>query len=113
VIETNVFQLSQPGAFADSLTEVLRDGARALLAQAVEAAVAALLAGHSHKLTEDGRQRLVRRGHLPELKIMTGVGPVAVHCPRVLDHVDQDRNPSAFPRRFCHLTRAAQRPSKY
>ncbi len=35
--ETNVFQLSQPGTFADPLTEVLRAGARALLAQAVEA----------------------------------------------------------------------------
>ena len=37
--DTNVFQLSQPGTFADSLTEVLRNGARALLAQAVEAEV--------------------------------------------------------------------------
>jgi hypothetical protein len=41
--ETNVFQLSQPGTFADPLTEVLRNGARALLVQAVEAEVAALL----------------------------------------------------------------------
>jgi len=32
VTETNVFQLSQPGTFADPLTEVLRKGARALLA---------------------------------------------------------------------------------
>jgi putative transposase len=37
VTETNVFQLSQPGTFTDPLTEVLRNGARALLAQAVEA----------------------------------------------------------------------------
>ena len=37
MIDTNVFQLSQPGTFADPLTEILRDGARALLAQAVEA----------------------------------------------------------------------------
>jgi hypothetical protein len=37
VTETNVFQLSQPGAFTDQLTEVLRNGARALLARAVEA----------------------------------------------------------------------------
>ena len=37
--ETNVFQLSQPGTFADPLTEVLRNGARALLSQAVEAEV--------------------------------------------------------------------------
>jgi hypothetical protein len=42
--ETNVFQLSQSGTFADPLTEVLRSGARALLAQAVEAELAALLA---------------------------------------------------------------------
>jgi putative transposase len=32
-------QLSQPGTFTDPLTEVLRNGARALLAQAVEAEV--------------------------------------------------------------------------
>ena len=33
--ETNVFLLSQPGTFTDPLTEILRNGARALLAQAV------------------------------------------------------------------------------
>jgi putative transposase len=43
VTETNVFQLSQPESFIDPLTEVLRDGARALLAQAIEAEVATLL----------------------------------------------------------------------
>ena len=83
--DTNVVQLTQPGTFADPLTEVLRNGARALLAQAVEAEVAALLANHVDKLTEDGRQRLVRHGHLPEREIMTGIGPVAVRCPRVRD----------------------------
>jgi len=87
VTETNVFQLSQPGSFVDPLTEVLRDGARALLAQAVEAEVAALLSCHADKLTADGRQRLVRHGHLPERKIMTGIGPVAVRCPRIRDRV--------------------------
>ena len=73
------------GAFSDPLTEVLRDGARALLAQAVEAEVAAFLSGHADKQTEDGRQRLVRHGHLPEREIMTGIGPVAVRAPRVRD----------------------------
>ena len=34
-------QLSQPGTFSDPLTQVLRNGARAVLAQAVEAEVAA------------------------------------------------------------------------
>jgi transposase-like protein len=89
VTDTNVFQLSQPGTFADPLTEVLRSGARALLAQAVEAEVAALLSGHADKLTDDGRQRLVRHGHLPEREIMTGIGPVAVRCPRVRDRIGE------------------------
>ena len=85
--DRNVFQLSQPGTFADPLTEVLRNGARALLAQAVEAEIAALLSCDADKLTDDGRQRLVRHGHLPEREIMTGIGPVAVRCPRVRDRV--------------------------
>jgi transposase-like protein len=87
VIDTNVFQLSQPGTFADPLTEILRDGARALLAQAVEAEVGALLSRHADEVTDDGRQRLVRHGHLPEREIMTGIGAVAVRCPRVRDRV--------------------------
>jgi putative transposase len=89
VIDNNVFQLSQPGTFLDPLTEVLRNGARALLAQAVEAEVAALLGGHADERTDDGRQRLVRHGHLPERKIITGIGPVAVCCPRVRDRVGE------------------------
>ena len=87
--DTNVFELSQPGSFADPLTEILRNGARALLAQAVEAEVAVLLSCHADKLTDDGRQRLVRHGHLPEREIMTGIGPVAVRCPRVRDRVGE------------------------
>jgi len=89
VTDTNVFELSQPGSFADPLTEVLRNGARALLTQAVEAEVAALLSCHADKLTDDGRQRLVRHGHLPEREIMTGIGPVAVRCPRVRDRIGE------------------------
>jgi putative transposase len=89
VTDTNVFQFSQPGTFADPLTEVLRNGVRALLAQAVEAEVAALLGCHADKLTANGHQRVVRHGHLPEREIMTGIGPVAVRCPRVRDRVEQ------------------------
>ena len=85
--DSNVFRLSQPGTFSDPLTEVLRNGARALLSQAVEAEVAALLNRHADQLTDDGRQRLVRHGHLPEREIVTGIGPVAVRCPRVRDRV--------------------------
>ena len=43
--DNNVIKLAQPGTFIDSLTEILRNGARALLAQAVEAEPPACLDG--------------------------------------------------------------------
>ena len=52
----NVVRLIQPGAFDDQLTEVLRDGARALLVRAVEAEVAYFLAKHAD-LRPRGRSR--------------------------------------------------------
>jgi len=96
VTDSNVFQLSQPGMLSDPLTEVLRSGARALLAQAVAAEVAGFLESHADKLTDDGRQRLVRHGHLPEREIMTGIGPVAVRAPRIRDRVGTGEERIAF-----------------
>jgi putative transposase len=80
-----VIKLIQPGTFNDQLTDVLRKGARALLAQAVEAEVADFLATHAELKTADSLRRIVRHGHLPEREVMTGIGPVAVRQPRVRD----------------------------
>jgi putative transposase len=85
VTNDTVVQLVQPGSFCDPLTEVLRNGARALLAQAVEAEVAEFLGKHADLKTRDGHQRVVRHGHLPEREVMTGIGPVPVRQPRVRD----------------------------
>jgi putative transposase len=85
VPKDTVVRLIQPGAFDDQLTEVLRNGARALLAQAVEAEVAGFLDKHAQCKTGDGRARVVRHGHLPEREVMTGIGPVPVRQPRVRD----------------------------
>jgi hypothetical protein len=68
VSNDNVVRLIQPGAFEDQLTEILRSGARTLLAEAVEAEVAEFLAKHADLMTENGRQRLVRHGHLPSAR---------------------------------------------
>ena len=87
--DNTVLKLSQPSTFSDPLTEVVRSGARSLLARAAEAEVAAFLDGHSEARTEEGRRRLVRHGHLPEREIMTGIGPVAVRAPRVRDRTGQ------------------------
>ena len=83
--DATVVKLLQPGSFADPLTEVLRNGARALLAQAVEAEVAEFLAKHVDLKTGTGLRRVVRHGHLPEREVMTGIGPVGVRQPRVRD----------------------------
>ena len=101
--DSNVIKLAQPGAFTDSLTEILRSGARALLTQAVEAEVAEFLAKHTDLKTETGQQRVVRHGHLPEREIMTGIGPVAVRQPRVRDREATEGarirySPSILPR---------------
>jgi putative transposase len=87
---STVVPLQQPGAIEDPLTEVLRSGARSLLAHAIEAEVAAFLGNHADKLTEDGRRRLVRHGHLPEREIVTGIGPIVVRAPRVRDRAGRD-----------------------
>src|SRR5450755_1992136 len=83
--DSKVFKLSQPGTFTDLLTEILRNGARALLAQAVETEASVFLETYGDLKTEDGRQRLVRHGHLPERAVMTGIGSVRVRQPRLRD----------------------------
>src|SRR5437763_1373481 len=85
VSDATVVKLLQPGSFSDPLTEVLRNGARALLAQAIEAEVAEFLAKHVDLKTATGLRRVVRHGHLPEREVMTGIGPVGVRQPRVRD----------------------------
>ena len=84
--EDTVVQLRQAGSFEDDpLTEVLRLGAWRLLGQAVEAEVAGFVEAYAHLMDSAGRRRIVRHGHLPEREIQTGIGPVAVRCPRVRD----------------------------
>jgi putative transposase len=104
VSNDNVTRLIQPRQFTDSLTDILHSGARALLAQAVEAEVAEFLGKHADLKTQRGHQRVVRHGHLPEREVMTGIGPVAVRQPRVRDREatvdDPDRirfSPSIVP----------------
>ena len=54
-MQDNIVKLSQPGAFSDPLTEVLRAGARPLLVHAVEAEVAGLIVIPANR--QSSRQR--------------------------------------------------------
>jgi putative transposase len=78
-----VVKLVQPPSSSDPLTEVLLNGARDLLAQAVAAEVAEFLGTHAGFLTEDGLQRCVRHGSLAEREVVIGIGLVIVPQPRV------------------------------
>ena len=67
----------------DTLTEVLRVGARKLLAQALEAEVSELVARYDVQRDEAGRAVVVRNGYQPEREIQTGIGPITVQVPKV------------------------------
>jgi transposase-like protein len=67
----------------DLLTELLRQGAQKLIHQAVEAELVELLASYGAVTDLRGRAAVVRNGHLPERKVLTGLGPVSVRIPKV------------------------------
>ncbi len=75
----------------DVLTKILREGAQALLAEAVEAEVADWIDAHDHLQDEYGHRQVVRNGRLPKRKITTGVGPVEIEQPRVHDRRGADQ----------------------
>lgn len=100
---STITHLPDPSGFSsDPLTDLVRDGARQLIRQAVESGLAVLLERHAADRLEDGRARLVRHGHLPEREVLTGIGPVPVKVPRVRDRgAGEDRisfTPSILPR---------------
>jgi len=83
--ENRVVSLRPEGEIDDPLTEILRSGARRLIAQAVEAEIDAFVASHAALTLPDGRQRIVRHGHDPVRTIQTGIGPIEVQKPKARD----------------------------
>jgi putative transposase len=70
---------------AMDLDELVREGARRMLAAALEAEVDAYLAAHTAERDEHGRRLVVRNGHARERQVTTAAGAVAVRPPRVND----------------------------
>ena len=83
--ENRVVALREKGAIDDPLTEILRAGARRLIAQAVEAEFETFLGSNADLVLADGRQRVVRHGHDPVRAIQTGIGSVDVEKPKARD----------------------------
>lgn len=73
------------------LDEIVRDGARQMLAAALKAEVAAYIDAHAHEVDENGHRLVVRNGCHQPREVLTAAGAVAVRAPRVNDkRVDAD-----------------------
>jgi putative transposase len=102
--DSTVVRFPQSEVVDDPLSEVLRAGARRLLAQAIEAEADAFLAEMADRRLADGRARFVRHGHGPERTIQTGIGSVAVQRVKV-----RDRAPAEGERRVRFTSRILPR----
>ena len=68
-----------------ALDEMLRDGARKMLQEAIEAEVTQYIQDCQELRDQMNRRLVTRNGHLPERNILTGIGPVNIRQPRVRD----------------------------
>src|SRR3954470_20223977 len=79
------------GAGRSLLDEIVRDGARQMLAAALQAEVAAYVEQFVDQLDENGRRLVVRNGYHQPRDVLTAAGAVEVTAPRVNDRrVDPD-----------------------
>ena len=67
------------------LDEIVRDGARQMLAAALRAEVAAYVEGFTDLVDENGYRLVVRNGYHGEREVLTAAGAVTVRAPRVND----------------------------
>jgi putative transposase len=79
------------GASRSLLDEIVRDGARQMLAAALQAEVAAYVEQFVDQVDDNGRRLVVRNGYHREREVLTAAGAVSVTAPRVNDRrVDPD-----------------------
>jgi transposase-like protein len=82
---------SNGGGRRSLLDEIVRDGARQMLAAALQAEVAAYVERFAEQLDENGHRLVVRNGYHREREVLTAAGAVSVSAPRVNDkRVDPD-----------------------
>ena len=74
-----------PESFNDALSELLRQGAKQIIAQAVEAELNEFLGQYQTLKDDAGRQAVVRNGYLPARTVTTGLGDVEIQVPKVRD----------------------------
>ena len=81
----NVNEWGCIGSIDDSLTDLLKNGARALIQKAIEEELQAFLNPYDKVTDLEGRKTVVRNGYLPEREVLTGLGAIPVRVPKVRD----------------------------
>lgn len=79
----NVVSFTDRDSIADPISELIRSGARELIAKAIDAELQELLAQYADLKTDTGHVAVVRNGYQPERSVQTGIGPVTVKVPKV------------------------------
>ena len=77
--KNSILAFNNKESVSDVLNELLRSGAQKLIHNAVEAELREFMSQHQG-VTEDGKVSVIRNGYLPKREILTGIGPVIVHC---------------------------------
>jgi hypothetical protein len=72
-------------ASSSLLDEIVRNGARQMLATALQAEVIAYVEAFADEVDEHGRRLVVRNGYHAEREVVTAAGAVPVRQPRVND----------------------------
>ena len=67
------------------LDDLIQQGARQIIQQAIEAELTTLLERYDNVKTLDGRRAVIRNGYLPEREVVTAIGPITVKVPKVRD----------------------------
>lgn len=80
----------------DFLEQVIRDGARRLIHEALEREVELYIERFSGERDEKGHRLVVRNGKMPKRELLTGIGPLEVEQPRVDDRRPHQRYTSTI-----------------
>jgi putative transposase len=80
--KNSILAFNNKESVSDVLNELLKGGAQKLIHNAVEAELRELMFQHQ-RVSEDGKVSVIRNGYLSQREILTGIGRVSVHIPKI------------------------------
>jgi hypothetical protein len=69
------------------MEEIIRQGARQVIQQVIEAELETLLTTYVNERTAEGHRTVVRNGYLPARDILSSAGPISVQVPKIRDRL--------------------------